>query len=1005
MTPERWRQVEQVCHEALAHPAQDRPQFLDRRCGTDHDLRRQVESLLAEQRHAETLLRTPAWDAAAVAFEDDAPSGGPRLLPGHRLGPFEINDLVGAGGMGEVYRARDTRLGRTVALKVLPPDAAADPDRRHRLEVEARAVSAFNHPHICALFDTRSDEGIDYLVMEYLEGVTLAERLGRAEREDEGGLTLGEALEYGAEIAEALTAAHREGIVHRDLKPGNVMLTREGVKLLDFGLAKMKTPVLADAAGVAAPAPRTAAGVVLGTVNYMSPEQLQGREADPRSDLFSFGALLYEMVTGRRAFDGASPASVMAAILDREPSPPSDWQPVAPATLDLLVQGCLAKDPARRWDSALLAAAELRRIAADIKGRDPKALLRGAPTGGARRARAVARLRRPLILSAGGLSVILALVLWQPWRTSPPLVRMQRIDLDLGMGFSPHPHTATAALSPDGARAVFAGRTADGEDLFVRSFDRPEVVPLHVGGGSDLFFSPDGQWVGFFRDRKIRKVKVTGGPDIEMCDAPMWGGRGASWGDDGLIVLGLGQGEGLWRLPAGGGVPSPLTTLDASRRELTHRWPQVLPGSNVVIFTSHTFLGRYDEATIEAVDVATGTRKTLHRGGYFGRYVPSGHLVFVRHNVLFAAPMDLDRLELTGPPVPVIEAVLGDEELGRMQLSFANTGAALALTGHWEPPRTVPAWRERDGRVTRLPVPPGDYADPRLSPDARRVLFTERQGVTRQIIVCEQGRDTPLRLVSSSIDMSPVWAPDGEHIAFNSDRDRGVFNLYWRRADGAGEVQRLTRSPNLQAPSSFSPDGRRLVFVEFESPTGSNTKVLSLELADPDHPVPGEAVIVGDLANVSSWPVLSPDGRWFAYTSSESGTSALYVRASDGVTGKWLAAAGGFGNPEWTRDGRSVLFQGPDHQVMVVDVGVRARALIPGTPRPWPWWTVTSSDPRHTLRNFDVSPDGRRLLILDPADPPGAAKPRAAVTLLQNFFDELRRLAPVTSRSRAGSSR
>ena len=382
MTPERWREIERVCQDALDRLPEERAPFLDGACAGDADLRREVDSLLGMQVEAEAILEAPAWQDAAGSFGGGA-TPSPRFEPGRRLGPFEIDRLVGIGGMGEVYRARDTRLGRTVALKVLPPEAAADPDRRRRLETEARAASALNHPHICALYDVGADGGVDYLVLEYLEGETLVDLMTRRKAAGESlpsGFFLAEALEYGAQIAEALAAAHRAGVIHRDLKPGNVMLTQDGVKLLDFGLAKFR-PGLEGIGAIAdaGPRQRTTSGVVMGTANYMAPEQLRGRGADARSDLFAFGTLLYEMLTGRRAFEGSSPVTVITAILEREPPALSELQPLAPPALDRLVRGCLAKEPEQRWDSALLAAQELRRIALEVERPGPVQRLRPPP--------------------------------------------------------------------------------------------------------------------------------------------------------------------------------------------------------------------------------------------------------------------------------------------------------------------------------------------------------------------------------------------------------------------------------------------------------------------------------------------------------------------------------------------------------------------------------------------------------------------------------------------------
>ena len=677
MTPERWQQVEHVCQEALDLPAAEREAFLGRACRGDADLRWEVESLLKLQPEADGLLDHSAWEAAAEALGRGAGAPQARMEPGQRLGPFEVETLIGTGGMGEVYRARDTRLGRTVAVKVLPHDVAADPDRRRRLDTEARAASALQHPNICALHDIGADGGVDYLVMEYLEGETLARRMARRREAGESlpsGVSIDEALEYGAQIADALAAAHGAGIIHRDLKPGNVMLTRDGVKLLDFGLAKMKPPVEPlDASADGRGQPRTVSGIVMGTMNYLAPEQLTGGKADARSDIFAFGTLLYEMLTGRRAFEGSSPATVIPAILEREPPPLSGLQPLAPPALDQLVRSCLTKDREKRCDSAERAAREIRRIAADRR--------LGLP-----RPRALGGWRRwlPWSLAVASAVTAAATVLWPVARPGPPRRPMLRIDLDLGRGYRAHPRDGHAVLSPDGSRIVFAGLGAGGApDFFVRRLDRAGSMPLGTGGGRDPFVSPDGQWLGYFQGQRLWKIRVTGGRPLELCAVEEDAAHGADWGDDGFIVGAFGPTGGLQRVPEVGGLPMPLTTPDVARREAWHGWPQVLPGSRTVIFTARAPGADSGISTIDAVSVASGRRTTLQRDGEFGRYLPSGHLVFVRRSTLFAARMDAARLEVTGPPVPILGPVAFDEAAGRLHVSVAATGDALVLTGGW----------------------------------------------------------------------------------------------------------------------------------------------------------------------------------------------------------------------------------------------------------------------------------------------------------------------------------
>ena len=983
MNRERWHRIERACSAALASPAPEREAVLDRTCAGDPDLRAEVEQLLREQERAERLLDVPAWHAAAAAFVAEGPELPLTLAPGHRLGPYEIEELVGSGGMGEVYRARDTRLDRRVAVKVLSSGPPAGSDRR-QLEIEARAASALNHPHVCTLFDVGSDGGIDFLVMEYLEGETLAERV-RA-----NALPLADTLRIGKEVAEGLAAAHRLGIVHRDLKPANVMLTRAGAKLLDFGVARRKTFLAPGTPSATSPEPAPE-WAVLGSVNYMSPEQLGGDEPDARTDLFAFGALLYEMLTGRRLFAGSSPAGVIVAILATEAPDMTGIQSIAPPGLLRLIKGCLEKDPDRRWDSARLAADELQRLLSEPGG--ASGAREGAepppPATGGRRGR---RVRWLAPAGVGVLVLIAGALAWRSVTRDADPAPLQRLDLDLGPQLHVHPRGATPLLSPDGSRLVFTGRDSAGRwHLYVRMLSDGSTRSLYDGAVGYPFFSPDSRWVGFIEGDRLLKVNVAGGAAVEVAKAAEAAARGASWGDDGAIVAALNATGGLSRIPPGGGTWAPLTRPRGSE---THRWPQVLPGSHVVVFTSSPIAARFDDAAIEAVVVRTGERKVLRRGGYFGRYVPSGHLVFVRHHTLFALPMDLERLEAAGPPVPVVDPVIADSQMGLFEFSFSQGGHALSLTGTWGPSPCVPAWREQGGGLRHLPVPPGQYSDPRLSPDGRRLCMAVRQGTGRQMVVFELGRESaPTRLVSEAVDLSPVWAPDGEHLAYGSDAETGVPNLFWRRADGAGTVQRLTRSGNLQYASSFSRDGRLLAYAEFDPATGSDVWLLPLDLADPDHPRPGPPQPLARTAAMEELPALSPDGRWLAYSSDETGRREIYVRAVTGGPESWQVTREGGDSPLWGRNGGSLLYQWRD-QVMVVDIAVRGGAIAAGSPRAWSAWQLSRTQEVDYIRKFDPSPDGRRLLILTPAEErPGASRP--ALTLFLHFFDELRRRVPV----------
>ncbi len=617
------------------------------------------------------------------------------LAAGSRLGPYEILSPVGAGGMGEVYRARDTRLERTVAIKVLPAHLSQSEELRQRFEREAKTISQLSHPHICALYDVGqavleedrrqalgAGRQISYIVMEYLEGETLTDRLVK------GPLPTDQVLRYGIEMADALDKAHRQGIVHRDLKPGNVMLTKSGVKLLDFGLAKAFERPL-DAAGreqaAAAQHPLakrnltalstvmggpnlTQEGTILGTFQYMAPEQLEGKETDARTDIFAFGAVLYEMATGKKAFEGKSQASLIAAILTADPAPVSAIQPMTPPALDRVVKTCLAKDPEDRWQSAHDIGSELTWIA---QGGSQAALAAARP--GAR--------RKPVWIFTAALLTAAAFAGFLGWKLGTgrmpprPIIRFS-LPLTSPLAVQEPWWRPAIALSPDGRSLVYAAQRAGDTQLYLRRLDQPESTPLPgTEGGSGPFFSPDGQWVGFFAGLKLLKVPIAGGAPVTVCEAAS--GRGASWGSDDTIVFAGSFYGGLSRVPASGGTPRPLAVLDPKKGERSHRWPEILPGGKAVLFAVGVG-GSWDEARIVVQPVDTGDRRILVEGGSQPRYVPAGYIVYGRGGSLLAVPFDRQRLKVTGSPFQVVERV-ATEESGAVEFTFSADGSLVYL--------------------------------------------------------------------------------------------------------------------------------------------------------------------------------------------------------------------------------------------------------------------------------------------------------------------------------------
>jgi eukaryotic-like serine/threonine-protein kinase len=906
------------------------------------------------------------------------------LSAGVRLGPYEILDALGAGGMGEVYRARDTRLDRTVAIKILPAHFSSDPVRKQRFEREAKTISSLNHPHICVLYDVGRQDDLDYLVMECVEGETLEKRLER------GALPLEQVLKCGVQIADALDKAHRSGVVHRDLKPGNIMLTPTGTKLLDFGLAKPAAP-LSSAATLTAAArnsPVTEQGTIVGTFQYMSPEQIEGKELDGRSDIFSFGAVMYEMLTGQRAFQGKSQLSVASAILEKEPEPISSVKPMTPPALDHAVRRCLAKDPEERWQTARDVKLELLWIG------EPGSQA-GAPLVSHRKAG-----ERLAWVAAAALAVAAVAGLagwWHAARSSPPHPPM-RLSVELSPGTIIDRFAgAQLAVSPDGTRIVVAEYDSTGmRRLAIRGLDQSQFVPLS-GTGSAVafrsFFSADGQWVGFFADGKLKKIPVQGGAPVTLCDVPGFP-RGGSWGDDGNIVAAFNWGySGLFRVPSGGGAPVQLTQPSKEKGETQHAWPQVLPGSQAVLFTVYS-TGAYDDGEISVVSLKTGERKSLHRGASYGRYLPSGHLVYLHQNTLWAARFDLTRLEVTGAPQPVLEEVNSNIS-GGGDFDFSQTGTLVYVSAKAQIsfPYSI-WWLESTGQTKALQTPPGLYENPSFSPDGKRLAFEFATGSARtDIWVKDLERDSVSRLTNlPGLNNRPVWTPDGKTIVFSS-WDQATPGIYSIRADGAGEAQRLTELGGqviIQYPFSISPDGKRLAFTQ--SGFGKPSEIWTAPIeGDREHPRLGKAEAFLH-SSFSEWdPAFSPDGRWLAYSSDESGNFEVYVRPFPGPGGKSQISTGGGSRPIWSRDGRKLFFVAPDSRIMLANYTAKGDDFFTaGKPQVWSQKNLIEAGGNYT---YDLTPDGKRFAVV--LNPYGTEERSTdSVIVLLNFFDELRRKVP-----------
>jgi Tol biopolymer transport system component len=896
------------------------------------------------------------------------------LAPGTRLGPYEIQEPLGAGGMGEVYRARDTRLERVVAIKILPAHLSSDPVRKQRFEREAKAISGLNHPHICVLHDIGQQDGIDYLVMECVEGETLAKRL------EKGPLPVEQVLKCGAQIADALDKAHRSGIAHRDLKPGNIMLTPTGAKLLDFGLAK--PAALASTATLTAAATRTtpvtAEGTIVGTFQYMSPEQIEGKELDGRSDIFSLGSVLYEMLTGQHAFPGKNNLSVASAILEKEPAPIVSLKPLTPPILDHAIRRCLAKDPEERWQTA-------RDLQLELKWMVEAGWQAGIPIPAA----PLRKTRERFAWTGLAVSALVALALAMGLVSrTPQQPQPMRLTAEIGADVKLYPtYGPSAIISPDGNRLAFLATGADlKRRIYLRSLDQTQAAVLSgTENARNPFFSPDGQSLGFFADGKLKKISVLGDTATVLCEAP--DDRGGSWGEDGAIVFTPYFGAPLFSVASSGGAAKPITTLNSETGELSHRWPQVLAGGKMILFTASAITGNFENADIVLYSVATGKRKTLHRGGFHARYLPSGHMVYMHEGSLFGVPVDLGRMETTGQPTRILDNVATNSGTGGAQFAFSQTGNLVYLPGGTVLADVYLDWMDREGKFTHLRRAPAQYFSPAFSPDGKRIAFSVPDGGRNDIWVYAWERDALTRLTfDGESNASPAWTPDGRRVTYSSVEKRAQTNIYWKRADGGGEALQLTNTKNAKNPFSWRADGMVLAFTQLNPETRWDIMTLSLEGSETSGWRAGEPKSFLNGAYDELDPTFSPDGRWLAYYSNESGTFEVYVRPFPGPGGKWQISTNGGMTPRWSSNGKELFYHTLDNKLMVAEYTASDDSFNAGGPRQWSPGQFTARGPN---RNFDVHPDGKRIVVMKTpeAEIPSINK----VSFIFNFFEELRR--------------
>lgn len=957
MNPQRFRQIEELYHSAREREPGHRAAFLAEACKDDEDLRREVESLLAVDPSSACFLDQSVMRQAAGTFASQQSSSQLRFAPGLELGPYVIEAHLGAGGMGEVYRAKDKRLHRTVALKVLPQRLADTPGLRQRLEREAKAISSLNHPHICTLYDIGREGDVDYLVMEFLEGDTLARRLER------GALPLSEVLELAIQIASALAAAHAAGIVHRDLKPGNIMLTKSGAKLLDFGLAKVRAAEAVAGAAMSSPAePITTAGTVVGTAQYMSPEQIQGHEADARSDLFAFGATLYEMLTGKRAFAGQSQFAVVSAILEKEPEPLRDLKPLTPPALERVVRRCLAKDPENRWQNTSDLASELRWIA-EAGGTPVTAAGSEAAAKGRRRELLYAALAAIFLLAA----ILSAVSHWRLARTPVRAITAAIIPPD-NVRFNSAVFGLDLALSPDGRALAFCATDESGKTmLWVRPLDSlaARALPGTEGAGHP-FWSADSRMLGFFAGGELKSIDAQGGPAVVVAGSST--DKGGSWNSDGTILFVPDDNKGVYKVAATGGNPLPVIAADPHEsRFFAH--PRFLPDGKHFLYV----FGSSDPPSGGTCFASlNGTQKRLVIGGNTFAMYASGFLLYLREGTLMAQAFDPERGRLKDdPPHRVAERVARAGGFIHPSFDVSETGILIYRTSSDAHEKRL-TWFDRTGKNQGVTGEAGDYWDVRLSPDGQRLASNVGVPIA-EIWVDDLARAVHTRLtIDPHADHGfPVWSPDGNRIAFAVLGDKvrkGIYQTYSN--GGGGQELLLSDSDRLIRPTSWSRDGRFILYSReagAAQPEGVDIWILPLS----GDRRPRLFIHASGRAYDGQF---SPDGRWVAYTSEESGRGEVYVvpfeagrilntgpgPASAGGGGRWQVSAGGR-SPRWRRDGKEIFYLSPTNQMMAAEVEEKgnslvvraAQALFRCTPVP----SIPSSSP------YDVSPDGKKFVI------------------------------------------
>jgi eukaryotic-like serine/threonine-protein kinase len=876
------------------------------------------------------------------------------IATGTKLGRYEIRSKIGEGGMGEVYRARDVKLNREVAIKVLPATLSADKDRLARFEQEAQAVGTLNHPNILAVYDVGEHEGAPYVVSELLEGETLRERLGGAPFQPR------RAIEYGLQIANGLAAAHEKGIVHRDIKPENIFITDNGrVKILDFGLAKLIEPAtdIEAQTEVLTRRVKTDSGVVMGTVGYMSPEQVRGKPADHRADIFSLGVILYEMLSGKRAFHRQSAVETLNAILKEDPPELSQSNGQVNPALERVVTHCLEKNPEMRFQSARDVVFALEALSGLSSARTVMAI----PTSATR-----SKNRERLIWIAAVAALAMGILLLGifMWRCTDQPANETNYVARFSIALPEKAGTEIPlALSPDGRRVAFIASSEGKAMIWVRPLDG--LTAQFLAGTDEaisLFWSPDSRWIGFFAGGKLKKIEAAGGPAQILCDAV--DGRGGTWSRDGVIMFTPHPQAALFRVSAAGGVPLQVTELDSAGGENSHRWPSFLPDGRQFLYYGRS--SHPENSGIYVASLDSKERKLLVATESSGQYASPDRLLFLRERTLMTQQFDVSRLKLTGEPIPIADQVGSTQAGTNSQLSdfsVSDKGVLVYRTGVSDNRHCV--WFDRIGKETGSVNLEGNLFDVRLSPDGKRAaiqLLDHRGGILNQDIwVVDLERNIPTRLTfDPTIEDDPVWSPDSSRLLFTSERD-GRRDIYQKASNGAGGEELLLKSDSRKEAQDWSVDGKYCLYTVADATTKSDIWLLPL---------------FGDRKPYSLvttrfrefHPRFSPDGRWFAYVSDESGRLEVYVQSFPASGGKWMISNGGGGQPVWRRDGRELFYINPERKLM--SVVVKADATFQAS-IPQPLFDTRIDDFRSNSR-YDVAPDGQRFLINVPLEAPTA---------------------------------